>query len=106
MLGLDALLQVDATVIAGILILLTLTSYKVSESDSKKFFRGFTKEGMTALVVIPFAISAIQILLKYVQYSPTDSLTGFDVVFPIGGFGYLILVVCLIARSAKVKAMT
>lgn len=101
------ILQIDATIIVGILILLTISSYKVSGSESKKFFRGFTKEGMTALVVTPFAISAIISLgrcLSSSMFSPISdcSLIPFDLIFPIAGFFYLLLVVFLIARKARV----
>ena len=105
MLELSDILQIDATVIAGILILLTISSYKVSGSDSKKFFKGFTKEGMTALVVIAFALSALFSLGRCIVIDPiTDcSLVSADLIFPIGGFFYLILIVVMIARYSRVK---
>lgn len=110
MLEVSDILQIDATVIAGILILLTISSYKVSGSDSKKYFRGFTKEGMTALVVIPFGISAI-LSMGRCMFGPSSvwtpipdcSLIPFDLVFPIGGFLYVILVICMIARYSRVQ---
>ncbi|MCE9617321.1 MAG: hypothetical protein K8Q88_03015 [Nitrosarchaeum sp.] len=111
MLELSDLLQIDATIIAGILILLTISSYKVSESDSKKFFMGFTKEGMTALVVTPFAGSAIISLFRCIPVplnwnTPITncSLVTGDLILPIAGFFYLILVVYLITRHSRVKA--
>lgn len=110
MLELGDILQIDVTVIAGVLILLTITSYKVSVSDSKKFFRGFTKEGMTALVVTPFAASAL-ISLSRCMFIPSDvwtpitdcTLIPADLILPIGGFFYLLMVVFLIARAARVN---
>jgi hypothetical protein len=110
MLEVSDILQIDATIIAGILILLTISSYKVSGSDSKKFFKGFTKEGMTALVVIPFGISTIISLGRCMNIPsnvrvpiPDCPLIPFDFVFPIVGFFYLIVVVCMIARFSSVK---
>lgn len=104
------LLQLDATIIVGVLILLTITSYKVKPEDAKKFFRGFTKEGMTALIVTPFAISALEVLLRCItidtnMLNPISEcpLISFDLIFPIGGFFYLLLVVGLIARASRVK---
>jgi hypothetical protein len=108
MLEVSDILQIDATVIAGILILLTISSYKVSVSNSKKYFRGFTKEGMTALVVVPFGISALLSLGRCMFSSSTlltpitdCSLIPVDLIFPIGGFFYVILVVGMIARYSR-----
>jgi hypothetical protein len=110
MLEVSDILQIDATIIVGVLILLTITSYKVSPIDAKKFFRGFTKEGMTALIVTPFAISAMITLGRCMNIasdmlSPISdcSLISADLILPVGGFFYLFLVVVLIARAARVK---
>jgi len=108
MLELSDILQIDVTVIAGILILLTITSYKVPKSDSKKFFKGFTKEGMTALVVTPFAASALISLSRCMIHDPITecSLVPMDLILPIGGFFYLLLVVFLIARHSRIISET
>ena len=83
MLEISDLLQIDATIIAGILILLTITSIK-AEPNPKKSFSRFTREQLTALVIIPFATSAIQLLFKSVQPNTTDfTLNQYDVVFPV-----------------------
>ena len=61
----STIIQTDATVIAGILILLTLSSFgDIKEIPSiLDSIGGF--EGATALVVVPFAVSAITISVRH-----------------------------------------
>lgn len=111
----DILLQVDATVIAGILILLTVGSSFVGNPMDQKIIRRFgkykvefTPASSVALIVIPFATSAILIVLEYaLNYYSID--IGFDVErYPlpamyffatIAGFVYLLWLVITLASE-------
>lgn len=100
------LLQIDATIIAGILILLTISSLK-PEHNPKRSFLYFSKEQLTAVVVIPFGISAIQLLAKSVQPNTSNTTIEFiDIVLPIVGFCYLIIVIMALVKRVKIDATT
>jgi hypothetical protein len=96
------LLQINATIITGILILLTISSIK-AEPNPKKVFSRFTKEQLTALVVLPFGLSSIQLLWNSAQPDKTDfTINQSDIILPIAGFFYLIIVIFAIAKRAKI----
>jgi len=75
----ETILQIDATIITGILILLTIgrtnTSYEISK--------------WTSSVVLPFVVSAIIELIMSVLIDPPDLMRQFSISFMIIGFGYI-----------------
>lgn len=111
------LLQIDATIIAGILILLTISSFiptptgqinrmnrKIIQKIGKKTYE-FTPYSVTAFIVMPFAVSAILIIIKQ-SFDMYQIEHQFFANFPLMylfstgiGFVYLLWVVIVIARN-------
>lgn len=63
-------IQVDATVVTGVLILLTISSFATTQPTEPSFFDGIGGiNGATAIIIIPFAISAIAVIrVKSLQH--------------------------------------
>lgn len=113
----DTLLQVDATVIAGILILLTITRFtktslsfdKTAKNKVKRFFVKILEatyfkispEHGVSLVVAPFSVSAIIILLENNANSIYKGILNlqFASFWSSVGFAWLILVVVTLKFS-------
>jgi len=94
-LGPAVLLQVDATVITGILILLTLVHLKTT-IDNKDISTS------VSYVVVPFGISAILILFSSCECFGIDEyLVTASKYIMIGGFVYVIFAVITITRTKK-----
>ena len=75
------ILQIDATVIAGVLIFLTIGGTEINPLSAFAY--------MTASIVYPFAISAIRVIVK--------GSAEFGIKFMIAGFVYLMVAVILIS---------
>lgn len=103
------ILQMDATIIVGILILLTITSYKLSNPEipkSKKLY--FTPVKATAFVIIPFSVSAIIELLKNTA-NPIANNPVMDILelaLPIIGFIYIAIIITNFARFGLIAKDT
>lgn len=94
------IIQVDATVIAGILILLTVSSIFPLPENINRFFLTF----MTASIVIPFAVSAISITgiffaegLRFRR--PPHILRIIGNIGTVVGFGYLIIAMIILTSG-------
>lgn len=102
--GID-ILQIDATVIAGILILLTITSF-VEQRDTQSSKPVLKPRKAVGYVGIPFALSAIIALLASMPLTPSAKIAAQDqdslLIIAIGltliGFGYMIGVFIQINR--------
>ncbi|MGI0007130.1 MAG: hypothetical protein ACREAR_03945 [Nitrosotalea sp.] len=108
------LLQVDGTIIAGVLILLTIGHFKNKPWGEEVDFGPDNKPKVTPysavfMIVIPFAISAIAILLEDVLIYPTTLFTLFlkstlqslGTISAIFGFAYLIGVLLWLVKPFK-----
>jgi hypothetical protein len=83
------IIQVDASVIAGVLIFLTLTN--VGQFKSPVF--------LTLLVIIPLSISAVLIGFENMKQGKSYEkyqFKGYALVFMIGGFIYLVAAVIML----------
>src|SRR2546427_13001339 len=93
MIGVDALFQADATVIAGVLILLTIVSLKFPLTTQERQAQRLLTYWLPA-IMIPFVVSAILLFLVFLQ----PQLLYSAEVFTAAGFVYLIVVIILILR--------
>ncbi|MDQ6864356.1 MAG: hypothetical protein M3044_11080 [Thermoproteota archaeon] len=91
----NTLLQTDATVIAGVLILLTIYSLKPRKSPESRRERAlnFIVAGVLLTVIIPFSVSAMMII--YPDVEPAAGAT-------LGGFLYLMVGIVLIVVFSKI----
>jgi hypothetical protein len=83
------IIQVDASVIAGVLVFLTLTNVSGFKTPSFQIQSLFT-----LLVIVPFSISAILILLDNLK--PRPKLKNIALLVMVGGFIYLIFAVAVL----------
>lgn len=90
------IIQIDATVIAGALILFTLTSAFESGVLYETSFIEFGIRQFSASAVAIFSLSAIAIAVKPTSFKVLALGRG----LMIGGFVYLILVMGLIANQS------
>jgi len=86
-LSIETILQIDATLITGILILLTIGNLKNPSGTS------FQTSKAVAAVVIPFAISAILELFSTIVVEPTLHFRLISIIFMIVGFVYVAVIV-------------
>jgi len=94
------LMQVNATIIAGILILLTITKTRTffPKDKAKELPR------WVAFIVIPFSFSSIMLLIASVLNPETeliDDLHYWATVTMIAGFVYIIIAMLPFAKSEK-----
>src|SRR5438132_14389857 len=71
MIDLNILLQVDATVIAGVLILLTISVFSGKGILQLKIPFDWNPRSMVAMIIVPFAVSAILIIWSSMNSIPT-----------------------------------
>ncbi len=92
MIDANNLLQIDGVVITGILILLTIKSFKGNTKEQLTRIK-FTPKQAVAYVILPFSISAISIIIG--SLTPTGDANSFLIasIFSIIGFVYLIVVI-------------
>lgn len=90
-------LQVDATVVVGILILLTISSF--SNVAFKKWKFKISPRQATTIIVIPFSLSAILILEFYDKYQ--DEVLWWSTLISAIGFAYLIGLVFFLKTENK-----
>jgi hypothetical protein len=86
------IIQSDATIIVGALILLTLSTQRFTFLPSLLNL-SITQTSLTALVVIPFAISAIMVVFK--------NTLVLGVKFMVAGFVFTIISISLVAFGVK-----
>ena len=108
MIDANNLLQVDGTVIAGIMILLTIKSFKGDHSEAFTKIK-LTPKDAVAYVIFPFSISAIIAVSDAFKVTTTQTTqTGIDMllilsaIFTVIGFVYLVIVIFAISRMPKV----
>jgi len=80
------LLQVNATVIVGFLVLLTIYSLKYPISIQEKRAQKILRVAI-AVVIVPFAVSAILTIVGWL---------GFAEAWAVSGFAYLVVAIFLI----------
>ncbi len=80
MIDANNLLQIDATVIAGILVLLTVKSFKGEYYEQPTRIR-LTPKQAAGYVVLPFSISAISIITGEPYYHFLIQIVSFLQVF-------------------------
>ena len=97
-----AIIQIDATIITGILILLTITNLVRTTEE-------FWLPKSVATIVIPFAISAlfaIWELLKEFSTTPEGNFIPISLVTMGIGFLYLIVVIFTLSTKKKWRGKT
>ena len=105
MIDANSLLQIDGVVIAGILILLTIKSFKGEKKEQRTSIK-LTPKQAVAYVILPFAISAISIISgTLMPFYDTGSflIAG---IFSIIGFVYLIVVIFAINKMSTSNNQT
>ncbi|MGI0026365.1 MAG: hypothetical protein ACREAD_00795 [Nitrosopumilaceae archaeon] len=107
MIDVNNILQVNGTVIAGILILLTIKSFKGDHNETFTRIK-ITPKDAVAYVIIPFSISAIIAVSDAFKITTTQTnSTGIDwlligsAIFTVIGFVYLAIVIFAISKMAK-----
>ena len=100
MIDANSILQVDGTVIAGILILLTIKSFKKDGSELPTKIK-LTPKQACGYVIVPFSISAA--FMIFGSLVTTFDMTGFQLasISTIIGFVYLIVVIIAINEMTK-----
>jgi hypothetical protein len=75
----NSLLQTNATIIAGLLILLTIYSLKIKPSENtKERIVNVIVGTVTIIGIVPFSISAMMILRQsWIKYAATTTYFGF-----------------------------
>lgn len=90
-----AIIQIDATVIAGILILLTITKFVRTTEE-------FWLPKAVSSIVIPFAISALLAIWQLLKdFSTTPEGNFIPVSLLAMAIGFLYLIVVIFTLSAK-----
>jgi len=94
------ILQIDATIITGILILLTIAQRR----RVREHFTTVSLPKKVATVVVPFTVSAILALVESLDLSIINSaLPGllylYSIIFMIVGFIYIIGVVLYLSKT-------
>jgi hypothetical protein len=99
MIDANNLLQIDGVVIAGILILLTIKSFK-GEIKGQRTRIKFTPKQAVAYIILPFSISAISIIIG--TLIPLYDASSFLIasIFSIIGFVYLVIVIFAISTMS------
>ena len=108
MIDVNNILQVDGTVIAGILILLTIKSFKGDHNEAFTKIK-LTPKDAVAYVILPFSISAIiavsdafKVITTQTTQTEIDILLILSAIFTVIGFVYLVIVILAISRMPKV----
>lgn len=106
----DILIQVDATVIAGVLILLTIGSV-FPFAMNRKISSSLTPATAVAIILFPFAISIMSLLYPDFIRTPTTSdifglipyAFNFAVFSAIAGFVYMLVIIMIIVRAEDIN---
>lgn len=90
-----SIIQIDATIITGILILLTITNLTHKEKE-------FWLPKAVSSIVIPFAISALLAIWEILkEYSTTPEGNFIPMSLILMGIGFLYLIIIIFTMSTK-----
>ena len=92
------IIQVDATVIIGVMILLTLSIGFDSSINAQKE-ENLTRLIITLAIIAPFTASAVLAILTNVMSKYTEQLKKTSILIMAVGFGYLIFVIAAFMAS-------
>ncbi len=92
------IIQVDATVIIGVMILLTLSIGFDSSINSQKE-ENITRLMITLAIIAPFTASAVLAILTNLSSKYTEQLKKTSILIMAIGFGYLIFVIAAFMAS-------
>lgn len=92
------IIQVDATVIIGVMILLTLSIGFDSSINTQKE-ENITRLMITLAIIAPFTASAVLAILTNLSSNYTERLKKTSIIIMAIGFGYLIFVIAAFMAS-------
>ena len=92
------IIQVDATVIIGVMILLTLSIGFDSSINAQKE-ENLTRLLITLAIIAPFTASAVLAILTNLTSMYTEQLKRTSILIMAVGFGYLIFVIAAFMAS-------
>ena len=92
------IIQVDATVIIGVMILLTLSIGFDSSINAQKE-ENLTRLLITLAIISPFTASAVLAILTNLTSKYTEQLKRTSILIMAVGFGYLIFVIAAFMAS-------
>jgi hypothetical protein len=92
------IIQVDATVIIGVMILLTLSIGFDSSINAQKN-ASITRLMITLAIIAPFTASAVLAILTNLTNKYTEQLKKTSIIIMAVGFGYLIFVIAAFMAS-------
>jgi hypothetical protein len=92
------IIQVDATVIIGVMILLTLSIGFDSSINAQKA-ENLTRLMITLAIIAPFTASAVLAILTNLTSKYTEKLKRTSILIMAVGFGYLIFVIAAFMAS-------
>ena len=92
------IIQVDATVIIGVMILLTLSIGFDSSMNAQKE-ENLTRLLITLAIIAPFTASAVLAILTNLTSRYTEQLKKTSILIMAVGFGYLIFVIAAFMAS-------
>ena len=92
------IIQVDATVIIGVMILLTLSIGFDSSINAQKE-ANLTRLIITLAIIAPFTASAVLAILTNLTSKYTEQLKKTSILIMAVGFGYLIFVIAAFMAS-------
>lgn len=92
------IIQVDATVIIGVMILLTLSIGFDSSMNAQKE-ENLTRLLITLAIIAPFTASAVLAILTNLTSKYTEQLKKTSILIMAVGFGYLIFVIAAFMAS-------
>ena len=92
------IIQVDATVIIGVMILLTLSIGFDSSMNAQKE-ENLTRLLITLAIIAPFTASAVLAILTNLTSKYTEKLKRTSILIMAVGFGYLIFVIAAFMAS-------
>jgi uncharacterized protein YbjT (DUF2867 family) len=92
------IIQVDATVIIGVMILLTLSIGFDSSINAQKE-ENLTRLLITLAIIAPFTASAVLAILTNLTSKYTEKLKRTSILIMAVGFGYLIFVIAAFMAS-------
>lgn len=92
------IIQVDATVIIGVMILLTLSIGFDSSMNAQKE-ENLTRLLITLAIIAPFTASAVLAILTNLMSKYTEQLKKTSILIMAVGFGYLIFVIAAFMAS-------
>jgi uncharacterized protein YbjT (DUF2867 family) len=92
------IIQVDATVVIGVMILLTLSIGFDSSINAQKE-ENLTRLLITLAIIAPFTASAVLAILTNLTSKYTEQLKRTSILIMAVGFGYLIFVIAAFMAS-------